>query len=74
MLRGVARMDFDDMSEAIPAFLTIIFIPLTYSIANGIMFGIISYVLINIVAGKYKKLTPMMVILALIFILKFILL
>ncbi len=72
MLRGVVNIDFDDLSEAIPAYLTIIFIPLSYSIANGIMLGIISYVLINIAVGQYKKLTPMMVVLALLFILKFI--
>ena len=74
MLRGVTHIDFDDLSEAIPSFLTIIFIPLSYSIANGIMLGIISYVLINVVVGNYKKLTPMMMILALLFILKFTLL
>ena len=72
MLRGVKHIDFDDLSEAIPAFLTIIFIPLSYSIANGIMLGIISYVLINVAVGKYKKLTPTVMILAVLFIIKFV--
>ena len=71
MLRGVTHIDFDDLSEAIPSFLTIIFIPLSYSIADGIMLGIISYVLINAIVGKAKKLTPTMILLALLFIVKF---
>ena len=72
MLRGVQLIDFDDLSEAIPSFLTIIFIPLSYSIASGIMIGVISYVLINLVVGKRRKLTTAMIILALLFIVKFV--
>ena len=74
MLRGIVNIEFEDLSEAIPAYITIIFIPLSYSIANGIMLGIISYVIINISIGKYEKLTPMVLILAILFILKFVLL
>ena len=72
MLRGVTQIEFDELSEAIPAFLTIIFIPLSYSIANGIMIGIISYVIINLAAGNYQKLTPTMMILAAVFLAKFV--
>ena len=71
MLRGVTKIDFEDLSEAIPAFLTIIFIPLSYSIADGIMLGIISFVIINMIIGKFEKLTLTMIILALFFIIKF---
>ena len=71
MLRGVTKIDFEDLSEAIPAFLTIIFIPLSYSIADGIMLGIISFVIINTIIGKFEKLTLTMIILALFFIIKF---
>ena len=70
MLRVVGMIEFDDFSDAIPAFLTIVFIPFSYSIADGIMLGIVSYVLINAICGKFKKLTVTMVILAIFFLLK----
>ncbi|MGL4992634.1 MAG: NCS2 family permease, partial [Bacteroidales bacterium] len=65
-------VNFDDFSEAIPAFLTIIFIPFSYSIADGIMLGVVTYVAFNAVCMKFYKLTPTMVILAILFILKMI--
>ncbi|MGL5635983.1 MAG: NCS2 family permease [Bacteroidales bacterium] len=70
MLRVVGNVDFEDFSEAIPAFLTIIFIPFSYSIADGIMLGVVTYVGFNACCLKFNKLTPTMVILALLFLAK----
>lgn len=71
MMTTILKVDFSDYSEAIPAFMCIIFMPLAYSISDGIVLGMISYVLINLLTGKYKKLTIGMYILAAIFVLKF---
>ena len=72
MIEPVVRIPFDDVTEAIPAFVCIIMMPLTYSISNGIMLGMICYVLINLVCGNFKKVTLTMYILAILFILKYI--
>lgn len=72
MMEPVRNIDFDDATEAIPAFITLIMMPLAYSISAGIMLGMISYVIINMCCGKFKKLTPAMYILAVLFILKYI--
>ena len=72
MLEPVKNIPFDDFSESIPAFVCLITMPLTYSIANGILLGMISYVLMNLITGKSKKLSPVMYILAVLFVLKFI--
>ena len=61
----------DNMTEAVPAYLCIIAMPLFYSISEGISIGIISYVILNVVCGKAKKITPLMYVLALLFILKY---
>lgn len=66
------RFDEDNITEAIPAYLAIIAMPLFYSISEGISMGIISYVLLNVAAGKAKKITPLMYVLALLFVLKYI--
>ncbi len=66
------RFDEDDITEAIPAYLAIIAMPLFYSISEGISMGIISYVLLNVAAGKAKKITPLMYVLAVLFVLKYI--
>lgn len=58
MMSSVKKVDFMDYSEAIPAFICIIFMPLAYSISDGIVLGMISYVLINLLCGHTKKLTP----------------
>lgn len=57
MTSAVKAIDFDNITEDIPAFLTFIIIPLTYSIADGIMIGILSYVVLNIITGKFKKIS-----------------
>ena len=71
MMSSVLKVNFADYSEAIPAFICIIFMPLAYSISDGIVLGMISYVIINLLTGKYKKLSIGMYILAAIFVLKF---
>jgi AGZA family xanthine/uracil permease-like MFS transporter len=72
MLEPVKDIPFDDFSESIPAFVCLIMMPMTYSISNGIMLGMITYVLMNVICGKFSKLTNSMYILAVLFILKFI--
>lgn len=66
------RFDEDNITEAIPAYLAIIAMPLFYSISEGISMGIISYVLLNVAAGKAKKITPLMYVLAVLFVFKYI--
>ena len=72
MITPIMKIDFEDYSESIPAFITIIMMPLAYSISDGILLGMISYVVINLLCGKYKKLNPTMYVLAVLFILKYI--
>ncbi len=76
MIGSIVKINFEDMTEAIPAFICIIAMPFTYSISEGISFGVISYVLVNIITGKAKekKISIMMYVLAVLFILKYILL
>ena len=71
MMSTVKQVDFSDYSESIPAFICIIMMPLAYSISDGIVLGMISYVLINLLTGKYKKLSVGSCLLAAIFVLKF---
>ena len=66
------RFDLDNLTEAIPAYLAIIAMPLFYSISEGISLGIISYVLLNLAAGKGKTVKPLMYVLAVLFVLKYI--
>ncbi len=74
MIGSVRKIDFDDYSEGVPAFLTVVCMPLMYSISEGIAIGFISYVLINLVTGKAKtkKINPLMYVLAILFICKYI--
>lgn len=74
MVSTVTEIRFDDnnLTDAIPAYIAIIAMPLFYSISEGISLGIISYVVLNTCAGKAKKVTPLMYILAVLFILKYI--
>jgi adenine/guanine/hypoxanthine permease len=71
MVTPITKINFDDYTEMIPVFLTIIMMPLTFSIAEGIVFGMLSYVLLKLLSGKVKDLTPVMYILAILFVLKF---
>ena len=73
MMEQAKNIPFDDFSESIPAFVCMIMMPLTYSISNGILIGMITYVLMNMICGKFKKLSPAIYILSVLFILKYIL-
>lgn len=72
MLTPVKDIDLDDYAESIPAFITIVMMPLTYSISDGILCGVISYVLINLLCMNWKKLNPTLYVLAALFIMKYI--
>ena len=72
MLEPIAKIQWNDFTEAIPAFICVIMMPFTYSISNGILLGMIAYVVINVMSGRYKKISTTMYILALLFILKYI--
>lgn len=72
MMEPVVKIPFDNFSESIPAFICIIMMPLTYSISNGILLGMITYVLMNVICGNFRKITPVMYVLAVLFILKYI--
>lgn len=72
MLSNVTDIDFNDYSEGIPCFICIAAMPFFYSISEGIAMGIISYVLLNIFSGKKNKISIIMIILTIIFILKYI--
>ncbi|WP_311516317.1 NCS2 family permease [uncultured Anaerococcus sp.] len=73
MITTVAEIDFSDISEAFPAFMTILMMPLTYSIAEGISFGMISYAVIKLFTGKGKEVSPLVYILAVVFIIRYLL-
>ena len=76
MLTSITKINFDDFTEAIPAYVAIIAMPFMYSISEGIAMGVISYVVINVVTGKMKekKISPLMYVLAVLFIGKYIML
>lgn len=73
MAAPVKEIDWEDYSEAIPAFVTMLLMPLAYSISDGIMLGMISYVVINAFTGKFKKVSVTMWILAVLFVLRYVL-
>lgn len=72
MVTTVISIDFTDMTEAIPAYLCMLAMPLMYSISEGIAIGVISYDVINVICGKAKKITPLMYVLAVLFVCKYI--
>lgn len=67
MMSPIKEIDLDDFTEAIPAFLTIVMMPFTYSISEGIMFGMLSYVALKVCTGRTKEVSPVTFIVALIF-------
>lgn len=73
MASSVLKVDFNDPCEGIPAFLCFMGMPLCCSIVEGISLGIISYVLINLLCGNHKKISPMMYVLAVVFVPKYVL-
>ncbi len=72
MMMAVADIKFDDLTESIPAYLCLVAMPLMYSISEGIAIGVISYTIINVCCGKAKKVTPLMYVLSVLFICKYI--
>ena len=72
MLSPIKDIDLDGYAESIPAFITIVMMPLTYSISDGILCGVIAYVVINIICGNWKKLNLTLYILAFLFVMKYI--
>lgn len=72
MVSAIVKVDFEDLTEAIPAYLTLLAMPLMYSISEGIAIGVIFYVVINLLTGKAKKITPLMYVLAVLFVCKYI--
>ena len=71
MISPIMKIDLDDFTESIPAFFTIIMMPLTYSIAEGIVFGMLSFVILKLLTGRYKEIKPIMYIIAILFLIKF---
>lgn len=71
MMSPILKIDFNDYTESIPVFLTIIIMPLSYSIAEGIVFGMVSFVILKLFSGRHKEISIVMYILALLFIGKF---
>ncbi|MCQ2523413.1 MAG: NCS2 family permease [Lachnospiraceae bacterium] len=72
MITAIVDIDFNDLTEAIPAYLALICMPILYSISEGIAIGVVSYVIVNLVCGKAKKIHPIMYVLAVLFIAKYI--
>lgn len=72
MMDSIAKIDMEDISEALPAFITIIMMVLTYSIADGMVLGLLCFVLVKLLCGKFKDISLTMYVLAVLFILKFI--
>ena len=72
MISTVVSIDFSELTEAVPAYLCLLSMPLMYSISEGIAIGVISYVIINLVTGNAKKITPLMYVLAVLFVCKYI--
>ena len=64
MLRGIGQIDFYDFEEGLPAFLTLILMPLTFSIATGLAFGFASYVLLKLFRGHISRCSPVLIVIA----------
>ena len=71
MMSSVLKIDFNNYAEAIPAFICVLLMPLSYSISEGIVLGHLSYIFINLLSGNFKKMTVGMYVLALFFLIKF---
>jgi AGZA family xanthine/uracil permease-like MFS transporter len=71
MMSPVTKINFDDYTESIPAFLTIVMMPFTWSIAEGLVFGILAYVILKVLAGQIEKISGAMWVLAVLFVARF---
>ena len=74
MMTTIARIDFNNLYDAIPAYITIIAMPFAYSISEGICFGVISWTILNLCSKNHKKVSWLMIVLTILFILKYVLL
>jgi AGZA family xanthine/uracil permease-like MFS transporter len=72
MMRGVGRIEWGDPQEYLPAFITIAFIPFTFSITDGIAFGFISYVVLTLISGRWRKLHWLMVVFTVLFLIRYV--
>lgn len=72
MMSPIKNIPLDDYAESIPAFITIIMMPIAYSISDGMLLGMIAYVVLNLLCGNYKRITPTSIVLTVLFILKYI--
>jgi len=72
MLRNVLEVAWDDFTESVPAFVTLIAMPLTFSIANGLALGFISYPVLKVIAGRGREVSPLVYVLAALFVLRFV--
>ena len=72
MTESIARVDWRDFTEGLPAFVTILATPLTFSIATGLSFGLISYTLVKVAAGRFREVSILLWVLTLLFILRYI--
>lgn len=71
MFTPITKIDLSDFTESIPAFLTIVMMPFTFSIAEGIVFGMLAYVILKVLTGKHKEISLISYLLAMLFVLKF---
>ena len=71
MITPILKINLNDFTEAIPAFFTIIMMPLTFSIAEGIVFGMLAFVFLKLLTGKYREINPIMYLIVLLFLIKF---
>ena len=71
MMSSIRKIDFEDLEKAIPAFFVITLMPFTYSIASGIGVGLILYTFIKCIKGDFRSLSPIVVIISLLFVIKF---
>ena len=74
MMSGVTKIDFNDYLNSIPAYLTILFMPFAYSISEGICAGIISWTLLNFCSPRRKDINPLMYVLTILFLAKYVVL
>jgi len=72
MIRNIRRINWDDFTETLPAFLTMLMMPLTFSITEGISFGFISYALLKVTTGKIREVSPLLLIVAILFVFRYI--
>lgn len=73
MISSVLKINFDDITESLPAFVTMVFMPFTYSIAQGIVFGMLSYMLIKVFSGRFKDVTATVYVISILFLIKIVL-